>query len=432
MLKKNIIDKNDNKKENPLNLISKYKIFDNVLRGLYPISVLLVLVFLFFIEKVFNINVFYSLCFIVISFFILNIIDVINKIIFYKKGKKIKRSFNKKISPTLGYFLRGLISLMVLPDKAYTNINAIVKTIYRLLVSKKHLLEWVTSEEAEKISKNDLLSFYKNMKIILAPFFMWFISRKEKEKNSIELIKEKEKDYLSDLAKNTWLYFKDTLVKENNYLPPDNYEENRNIKFALRTSPTNIGLAILSVITSYDLGFESIQYVLDLLEKMLKTIEKLPKWNGHLYNWYDIKTLKPLIPRYISTVDSGNFISYLFVLKQFYIKIKEQIDLGKIDNSLLKYIPEWVGKKISDMPFIDADFSKLYDYEKELFSIGFNIEDNKLTLSYYDMLASEARSTSLIAIAKKDIEPKHWYNLGRTLTSLQNYKGLISWSGTSF
>ena len=343
---------------------------------------------------------------------------------------------------------------MVLPDKAYTNINAIVKTIYRLLVSKKHLLEWVTSEEAEKISKNDLLSFYKNMKInvflgligivfcknilgflicfswILAPFFMWFISRKEKEKTSIELIKEK--DYLSDLAKNTWLYFKDTLVKENNYLPPDNYEENRNIKFALRTSPTNIGLAILSVITSYDLGFESIQYVLDLLEKMLKTIEKLPKWNGHLYNWYDIKTLKPLIPRYISTVDSGNFISYLFVLKQFYIKIKEQIDLGKIDNSLLKYIPEWVGKKISDMPFIDADFSKLYDYEKELFSIGFNIEDNKLTLSYYDMLASEARSTSLIAIAKKDIEPKHWYNLGRTLTSLQNYKGLISWSGTSF
>ena len=74
----------------------------------------------------------------------------------------------------------------------------------------------------------------------------------------------------------------------------------------------------------------------------------------------------------------------------------------------------------------------MYDSENRLFSIGFNVEENKLTDSYYDLLASEARQTSLVAIAKKDITEKHWYNLSRTLTTLNNYKGLISWSGTSF
>lgn len=87
---------------------------------------------------------------------------------------------------------------------------------------------------------------------------------------------------------------------------------------------------------------------------------------------------------------------------------------------------------VTDTLINNTDFSKLYDSENRLFSIGFNVEENKLTDSYYDLLASEARQTSLVAIAKKDITEKHWYNLSRTLTTLNNYKGLISWSGTSF
>ena len=172
---------------------------------------------------------------------------------------------------------------------------------------------------------------------------------------------------------------------------------------------------LLSVCSSYDLGFNSLDNAINLIEKMLQTIEKLPKWNGHLYNWYNTETLEPLLPRYISTVDSGNFVGYLYTLKQFMIEIENEDLIKRIDNLIN-----------------NTDFSKLYDYKKRLFSIGFNVEEDRLTDSYYDLLASEARQASLIAIAKRDVPVKHWSSLSRTLTNLKRYKGLISWSGTAF
>ena len=125
-----------------------------------------------------------------------------------------------------------------------------------------------------------------------------------------------------------------------------------------------------------------------------------------------------MIPRYISTVDSGNLVGYLYVVKSFLKeeKTEENIELIKIIDNLIE----------------NTDFSKLYNKEEEIFSIGFNIEENKLTDSYYDLLASEARQASLVAIAKKDVPTKHWNYLSRTLTTLGKYKGLISWSGTAF
>src|SRR5699024_7678090 len=114
-----------------------------------------------------------------------------------------------------------------------------------------------------------------------------------------------------------WKYFEEYLNEENNYLIPDNYQEDRIPKIIQRTSSTNIGLSMLAVISAYDLKYISKEKALDLLEKITQTIETLPKWNGHLYNWYNTKTKEPLIPRYISTVDSGNFIGYLYVIKSF-------------------------------------------------------------------------------------------------------------------
>ena len=105
--------------------------------------------------------------------------------------------------------------------------------------------------------------------------------------------------------------------EENNFLPPDNYQESRINKVVDRTSSTNIGLGLISVISAYDLKFIELDKALFLIQKMLETICKLPKWNGHLYNWYNIKTLEPLRPEYISTVDSGNFIGYIITLKTF-------------------------------------------------------------------------------------------------------------------
>ncbi len=188
-----------------------------------------------------------------------------------------------------------------------------------------------------------------------------------------------------------------------------------------------MAFGLLSIISAYDLKYIELEETIELLNKMLDTIMKLQKWNGHLYNWYNTKILEPLIPRYISTVDNGNFIGYLYTTKQFLLDIinsnnQEPDTSGQIQQMIVGI----------DNIIENTDFTVLYDYKKQLFSIGFDIEQNKLTNSYYDLLASEARQASLVAIAKKDIPIKHWNILSRTLTSLNKYKGLISWSGTAF
>ena len=166
---------------------------------------------------------------------------------------------------------------------------------------------------------------------------------------------------------------------------------------------------------------------MDLLDKSMQTIVKLEKWHGHLYNWYNTKNLKPLYPRYVSTVDNGNFIGYLYTLKQFVIRVMQN-EKGNTQNY---NIAEKILNECEDI-IKQTNFIELYDKEKGIFSIGFNVEENKLTDSYYDLLASEARQASFVAIAKKDVPAKHWNNLSRTLTILNGYKGLVSWSGTAF
>ena len=215
--------------------------------------------------------------------------------------------------------------------------------------------------------------------------------------------------------------------EENNYLPPDNYQEDRRNKIVYRTSSTNIGLGLLAVVSAFDLGYDSLENTMKLLEKSMGTIDKLEKWNGHLYNWYNTKTLEPLYPRYVSTVDNGNFIGYLFTLKQFIIRVMKNENKETTIYASAEKILNQIENLIQTTNFIE-----LYDKEKDIFSIGFNVEENKLTDSYYDLLASEARQASLVAIAKKDVPDKHWNKLSRTLTSLNGYKGLVSWSGTAF
>ncbi len=251
---------------------------------------------------------------------------------------------------------------------------------------------------------------------------MWYISKPKEEEKAKEKLNKDEQEYIKKIAKDTWEYFSEYMNKENNFLPPDNYQESRREKLVPRTSSTNIGLGLLTIVSAYDLKFIELDKAITKLENVIDTIQKLDKWNGHLYNWYNTKTLKPLIPRYVSTVDSGNFVGYLYTLKEFleqkkYTQYKDRVEM------LITIV---------DKIIQDTDFSYLYSEENRLLSIGYNIEENKLTDTYYDLLASEARQASLIAIAKKDIEAKHWNNLSRTLTKLDKYKGLVSWSGTAF
>lgn len=440
-LGKTITAKDGVKKLNPLNKLSKFKILDNLRRSLVSVFALILII----IGLVTRTMTSFAIGFISVVF--PSILDIGNYIVFKKNTPSSFSVANKSITKVIGdlnaSILRGLLDFMFLPNKAFITLNAICKSIYRLKITKQNLLEWTTSEEAEKQAKTDLLSYFKNMKanVILgvfgllvglyyskavtlflsiiwlgAPAVAWYISKPIIHKQKIS---PRDKKYLIDIGKKTWKYFEDNMNEYNNFLPPDNYQESRKQKVANRTSPTNIGLGLLAVVSSYDLGYIDEAQCIDLIEKMLFTIEKLPKWCGHLYNWYNTVTLEPLMPRYISTVDSGNFVGYLYTLKTFLVNFSK-----KEKTEIL--IP------IVDRLINNTNFLRLYDYKKRIFSIGFNIEENKLTDSYYDLLASEARQASLVAIAKRDVPSKHWTALSRTLTTLNGYKGLISWSGTAF
>lgn len=464
--------KNGKRRTNPLNILSKFKILDNLRRSLIPISVSFGLILAILLKLFTDIKIWGIVTILVTSYIFPSILDIINYIVF-KKGKDSRfiyahKSISKNISSIKASILRGILEISFLPHKAYIHLTSIAKTIYRMKISKMNLLEWLTAEEAEKQAKTDLISYYKFMSanvvfgilflifgifakqplaVImgifwgLAPIFAWYISRDIKHVKAVDKVSKEDKEYILDIGKKTWQYFKEYINEENNYLPPDNYQEGRKNKIAARTSSTNIGLGILSVISAYDLKYIELKEAIDLLDKMFGTIMKLQKWNGHLYNWYNTNTLEPLMPRYVSTVDNGNFIGYLYTTKQFLVEISKMSNISnqkqcqnknvKETNLLSTTHLEHLIKIIDDI-INNTDFSVLYDPKKRLFSIGFDVEKNMLTNSYYDLLASEARQASLIAIAKKDVPVKHWSSLSRILTSLNKYKGLISWSGTAF
>ena len=437
-------------KSKKLNVLSKYKIFDNLRRGTFEISIIVASIYLLILKNIYktiNINwILYLLAGIVIVPFIL---EILNIIIFKKQGEQKQEMFTPKIGGIKGAFYRAFLTFGCLPFKAYVSIKSIVLSLYRMLISHNNLLEWTTSEDAEKNSKTDILSYYRLMAINLVfavlsiivsymnncilgifvgaiwaitPLLMSLISKSTEEKQIVKSLKVKEQDYILDIARKTFNYFLDNITEKNNYLVPDNFQEDRKLKYVDRTSSTNIGLSILAIISGVDLEFIDLDTGLNLIGKIIKTVEELEKWNGHLYNWYNIKTKVPLVPRYISTVDSGNFVGYLYVLKSYLKEVLKTQQNQEIEELLIK-----VNKLIED-----TDFSKLYCNEHRLFAIGFNIEENKLTDSYYDLLASEARQASFVAIAKKDVPVKHWNNLSRTLTNLNRKKGLVSWSGTAF
>ena len=428
-----------------LNLLSRYKIIDNIRRSLLEISIVFSLIFVAILGIVYNKKFYISILNLIIITVIPFILEFIGCLMSKKNGEQKQKTFTPKITGIKGAFIRGVLTLGCLPYKAYVSLKSILISAYRISFSHKHMLEWMTSEEAEKQARGDVFSYIKQMAIniilgviliftknilqvilgiiwILTPMAMWYLSREKKEEKEVEKLENSEKEYVNEIGRRTWEFFNKYIVKENNYLITDNYQEGRKEEIVLRTSSTNIGLSLLAVISANDLGYIDGKKALELLKEMILTIESLPKWNGHLYNWYQIRTKEPLIPRYVSTVDSGNFVGYLFVVKSYLKKVLNRENCSDIENLIL----------IVDNLIKNTDFSVLYNSELQMFSIGFNVEENKLTDSYYDLLASEARQASLVAIAKKDIPSKHWNALSRTLTTLGKYKGLISWSGTAF
>ncbi|MBB1251563.1 glycosyltransferase family 2 protein [Rhizobium sp. G21] len=431
-------------------------------------------------------------------------------------------------------------------------VDAISRTLVRLLFSRRHLIEWKTTLEIASSTSSDLKGFYRLMWAspgiglaciglvfavnpqnaaiasvfgliwMAAPALAWWISQTLETEDRLK-VSDEDVASLRALARRTWRFFEVFVTREDNFLPPDNFQEEPTPVVAHRTSPTNIGLYMLSTITARDMGWISFADCVQRLEQTLATVEKMEKLNGHLYNWYDTRDLSVLHPQYVSSVDSGNLAGHLIVISSTLREWSEAltvhlsgdvrgvIDTVRVVRETLDAIPDArrairplrrrleerlagldatlhsclkepelasvrsisltsiasevrscagdidheVGGATSDLlvewadrlhanceaHFADAlsdrgrygdlearltslgerarslafkmDFGFLFNLERRLLSIGYNGEDRKLDESCYDLLASEARLTSLFAIAKGDVPSEHWFRLGR-------------------
>lgn len=604
--------------KNPLSSISIWKITDNLRRSLFMPSVLLLLLLGFSILPG-NGNVWAGFAVLSIGMpLILNFVDQLRKRVKYDKIKRYMPGFFGLKSAVFQF----LLSVIFLPYQAVRIMDAVLVTLYRVCISKKNLLEWITSADVERFQSGTLQSYWRSMGSSLifgilvaaaamfwkpesvifslifliiwsaSPYIAFIISRDDDEEE--EVLTEDERNELGKIARRTWRYFEEFSNSKNNYLAPDNFQEDPPRGIAYRTSPTNIGLGLLASLSGRDMGYTGIKEAVENISKTISTIEKMEKWNGHLYNWYDTRTLEPLHPLYVSTVDSGNFVCYLIILQEglkkyfssplvepvfvrgikdtlrngladgeplpagfHYFNFMDETDpmdlmqwnraldemmkgrvvadlkrpiwrakterMGRMLKEELNAFTPWVPlietmpevllhqnlaeetghllmllktnvslegiaplnkkvlrqidhitkrtAKIKDQDFeegylwlnqvieavmesnrfsqsfieryqnliqrietlaAEISFKPLYNDSRQLFSIGYNVDEKKLTNSYYDLLASEARQASYIAIARGEVPPKHWFMLGRLLTVVDHYKGLVSWSGTMF
>jgi cyclic beta-1,2-glucan synthetase len=342
------------------------------------------------------------------------------------------------------------LQLAFIANDAYERLHAIGITLVRLGVTHRRLLEWeTTAASAARGGQLRLRAFLSGMRAspllalatfgliagtrpaalafaapILAlwtgaPWIAFALSRPMPRRR--EALLPADRAYLHEIARKTWAYFDAFVGAEDHFLPPDNVQVSAGtnaLTIAHRTSPTNIGLGLLATLAAHDLEFIDRAELVRRVDETLTTIERLERCEGHLLNWYDTRTLAPLPPAYVSTVDSGNLAGALVTLS---------VGLREIAPRLAARATEL---------FDAMNFRFLFDPKRQLFAIGYRLPDvesgGRLDTSYYDLLASEARLASFIAIAKGDVPEPHWFHLGRSVTTVHGAPVLLSWSATLF
>jgi len=257
--------------------------------------------------------------------------------------------------------LKAFLDIVLIPAAAFNALDAVITTLYRLAVSRKHLLLWDAADMVEKTARNTLGGYLRMlgpsslvsfaliamtpaisgtavMPVSLLLAVLWgtsFLTAYIISTGGSETRSRKQLDrngLLYDTARRMWKFLRTFATRENNWLCPDNYQVANIGKVTQKTSPTNIGLQFLSILTARDFGFETLSSFIDYVENLMYTVNVLPKWKGHLYNWYDTLSLEVLQPRYISTVDSGNFFGALVALKN---GLLEQLDKPVLNGELV-------------------------------------------------------------------------------------------------
>jgi cyclic beta-1,2-glucan synthetase len=359
------------------------------------------------------------------------------------------------------------LAVIFLPQQAWLAADAIVRTLWRLLVSHRALLEWQPSAHVELDPHRALSREWQQMwpaallpvmllaylagrafgpagpapagswALILpvalltglwaaAPLVAHEMSRPRRRR--IAPLDVEDRATALEYARAHWAFFARFADASTAWLAPDNVQEDPYRVVAMRTSPTNIGLQLLATVTAHDLGLIPLEEMTQRLERAFATIARLPRCRGHLLNWYALPDLTVLDPGYVSTVDSGNLAGHLIALRQACRGLAEGAEFASPALAArLRALEAAVERLVHEM-----DFTFLYDEDTKLFRIGFNTATHQLDDSSYDLLASEARLASFVAIAKHDVGPEHWFHLGRTLTRAHGHAALVSWSGSMF
>ena len=339
--------------KNNLSGLSRWKIFDNLRRSIIPLALTILFIFgcttlsqaWFWILSLIGI--------ILIPSIFISVLDLLKKPL----DMLMRQHLTATVESTGIHFAQAAFTLITLPYEAFFSMDAVIRTIWRTLISHKKLLEWNPSNPRISNNRIKLFDSYRMMwispaivifsliyfgitkqdipAVALPILFLWAVSPGITWWISLPLARREakltteQKIFLRNLSRKTWSFFETFVGLEDNWLPPDNYQENPTGVVAHRTSPTNMGLSLLANLSAYDFGYISAKQFIDRTSNAFRTMEKLKRYHGHFLNWYDTQSLLPLQPLYISSVDSGNLAGHLLTLRQGILSLPDQKIVGK-------------------------------------------------------------------------------------------------------
>jgi len=596
---------------NPLSALSRWKIFDNLRRSLAPGALVLLLLSGWALLPRPALWTLATLAMVLLPPLLVFLVDAARK----PRELLLRQHLAAVLRAAGRSFALSGFRIACLPFEALSSLDAILRTAWRRRVSQRHLLEWAVAG-CERPQGNSLPGSYRSMWIapllavatlillgtrpaalaaavpvlglwLAAPALAWWLSRPLRRREA--LLGAAQTIFLRRIARKTWAFFERYVVAADHWLPPDNFQEQPGPILAHRSSPTNIGMALLANLSAHDFGYIPAGLLLTRTADSFRTMAALERHQGHFYNWYDTQSLQPLAPRYVSAVDSGNLAAHLLTLAAALPALAEQpivaprlfdglldtlrlaaegappaaqapiarlqalfdtavaqppADLrallqcletaagdamllaagdaepaddeaGEWRSALLRqcreaidetrFLAPWLARAadtqddavlagLSGMPtlrelcahadaasiavdeqlqaqampaalaalgeirallalggararariaqgealavqaagFAAMDYEFLYDRARHLVAIGYNVDERRRDTSFYDLLASEARLCSFVAIAQGQLPQESWFALGRLLTSAGGEPILVSWSGSMF
>ena len=577
---------------NPLSFLSQWKIFDNLRRSVAPVALLVFVVGSWLWLPAAGLGSLLALVIVTLP----GLVSVLTELVRKPPDMKARRHLGSVAASGGRQLAQALLTLAFLPYDAWISADAIGRTWVRMLITRRRLLEWRTSSDAGDAARTNFGSFLRSMWIaplvalaagfavwrvqpeqispalpflalwFAAPGIAWWISRPLHTQP--EKLSPKQRAFLGYTARRTWHFFETFVTAQENWLPPDNFQETPVPTIASRTSPTNIGFALLANLAARDFGYLPAGGLIQRTRDTFATLQRLERHRGHFYNWYDTRTLQPLYPLYVSSVDSGNLAGHLLTLgaglrelvdteifgPHVFSGLRDTVEvlraiaddnpaLAQLDLDFSLPLPsltaafavleraaesatriaamagaanpelrQWAGilgencaahvaellffspwlrdpRLLAGMPaelvarfmragrpptlrelaemassssdggpawlretgdrarerlavlevlarqceeLAEMDFRFLFDPARELFSIGFSVTDRRLDPGFFDLLASESRLGSYVAVAQGQAPQDHWFSLGRQLVAIKGDPILVSWSGSMF